>query len=339
MGGRLTPLLLLAVLVHLLLHDRRRLWGLRWHLVLLAIGFVLAFGPLLPFFLLHLNEFNARLANVGIFQTDWFAQRLAQGASTPQILLEQTQAALGGFTYIPDRSAFYDPKIPLLDQASSILFVLGLALMIGRWRRLESTLLVAWLIGVTVFGGILLTNPPSSPRYLTAAPVMCLLIALALDRLGTTLGAILSRDWRFGDQFSALVVVVLMVWNLNFYFRVYTPRDNYGWLNTTVATAIGAYMQDRPDAYVYFFGAPRMFIGNGTIRFMALDVPGVDVNEPIDSLDALPPLPPGRRPIFIFLPERSIEMKIVQIRYPDGIGHQEISHVSAEPLFVSYEPK
>ncbi len=214
-----------------------------------------------------------------------------------------------------------------------------LALTLGRWRRPESTLLVAWLLGVVVFGGVLLTNPPTSPRYLIAAPVMCLLIALALDRLAATLSAILSHDWRPDYRFSAFAIVVLMVWNLNFYFRVYTPRETYGWLNTSVATAMGAYLQERPDAYVYFFGAPRMFMGNGTIRFMTQDMPGTDVHEPIDTPDELPPLPPGRHPVFIFLPERTIEMKIIQLRYPGGESYREISHVSPDPLFVSYEPK
>jgi hypothetical protein len=91
--------------------------------------------------------------------------------------------------------------------------------------------------------------------------------------------------------------------------------------------------------YVYFFGAPRMFLGNGSIRFMALDVPGIDVLEPIASPDMLPPLPPDRHPVFIFLPERMAEMPIVQISYPDGTMHQENAHVAVDPLFMSYEPK
>src|SRR5262249_999540 len=115
--------------------------------------------------------------------------------------------------------------------------------------------------------------------------------------------------------------------------------DIYGWQNTEVATAIGAYLQDRHDAYVYFFGAPRMFISNGSIRFMALDVPGTDVLDPITSPDMVPEPPFDLHPAFIFLPERVAEMAVVQARYPGGTIHQENAHVAAEPLFLSYEPK
>lgn len=340
MGSRLAPLVLLAVLAHQLLLDRPRLLGMRWHLGLLALGFVLGFGPLLRYFILHPDDFNARLAMTGIFQTGWFAERQAQGQSVAQIMIEQARAAFGGFIFEPDRSPFYDPRIPLLDRTSSILFVLGLALVISRWRRPESLVLLAWLLGVVVFGGMLLVGPPLSPRYVTAAPVMCLLIALALDRLEAVLGWALPLRRRFVYSLGAVAVLLLALWNLNFYFREYTPRRTYSWLNTEVATEMGSYLSSQADAvYVYFFGPPRMFFSNGTIRFLAPDVPGMDVLEPIIAPDQLPPPPSGRRPIFIFLPERVGELQIVQERYPGG-ALRRVNAVSEQgPLFFSYEPK
>jgi hypothetical protein len=340
MGGRLMPILLLALLLHQALLDRPQLWRARWGLGLLAIGFVLGFGPLLRFFLTHRDDFAARLAMVGIFQTDWFDQQRAQGLSIFTILLNQVRDAFGAFIFQPDRSAWYDPKMPLLDRTSAVLFVFGMAIGLTRWRRLELALLPAWIVGAAIFGGVLLKNSPESPRFVTTAPALCLLIALGIERLAALLLWALPLGRRAAYGIGGAAVLLLALWNLNFYFREYTPRRTFGWLNTEVATVIGDYVRRQPDAvYIYFFGPPRMFIGNGTIRFMAPGTPGIDVIDPLVAPEALPPLPDGRRPIFIFLPERAAELKVVEGRYPRGARYQADAQVEDITLFYSYEPK
>jgi hypothetical protein len=340
MGGRLTPILLLALFAHQALLDWLQLWRVRWGLALFALGFILGFGPLLRFFLTHPADFNARLAVVGIFQTGWFDDRRAEGMSTFTILLDQVRASFGAFIFQPDRSAFYDPHMPLLDRSSSVLFVLGIALTISSWRQAESILLVIWIVGAAVFGGVLLTLPPFSARYVITIPAICLLIAIALDRLGATLCWALSLKSRLGYGFGAAAVLLLALWNLNFYFREYTPRYTYGWLNTEVATAMGNYVGHQPDSvYVYFFGPPRMFVSNGSIRFMAPNATMVDVIDPLVTPEGLPPPPDGRRLIFIFLPERTGEIEVVAARYPGGTRYQADAQSENATLFYSYEPK
>jgi 4-amino-4-deoxy-L-arabinose transferase-like glycosyltransferase len=340
MGARLAPVILFIVLIHQLLLARPRVFAVRWQLALMVLGFLLGFGPLLRYFLLHPNDFTARLAVVGIFPSGWVAQRQAEGASLLQILVFQARGAVGGFLYEPDHSAFYDPQMPLLDRTSAILFILGLTLVIHRWRRIESALLLAWVLGMAIFGGMLLLDPPQSARYVIAAPAMCLLIALALTQIMAALRWALPLTQRHVALLGAAAVLLLALWNINFYFREYTPRDTYGWLNTEVATDIGSYLHRQPDkVFVYFFGPPRMFISNGTVRFIATDVPGVDMLETISSPDMLPPPPSGRRPIFIFLPERAAELAIVQGRYPTGSLHQVDAVSEQSTLYLSYEPK
>jgi 4-amino-4-deoxy-L-arabinose transferase-like glycosyltransferase len=340
MGGRLTPILLLGLLLHQALLDRSRLWAARWGLVLLALGLVLGFGPLLRFFLTHRDDFAARLAMVGIFQTGWFEEQHAQGLSTFTILLNQVRDAFGAYLFLPDRSAWYDPKIPLLDRMSAVLFVFGIAIALSRWRRMEMALLPAWIVGTAIFGGVLLKNTPESPRFVTTAPALCLLIALAIERFTSLLPWALPLSRRAAYTMSGVMVVLLALWNLNFYFREYTPRRTFGWLNTEVATAIGDYVGHQPDAvYVYFFGPPRMFIGNGTIRFVAPGATGVDIIDPLVAPETLPPPPDGRRPIFIFLPERAGELAVVERRYPGGTRYQSDAQVEEATLFYSYEPK
>lgn len=338
MGSRLSPLLLVVVLVHQVFLARREIVRLRWHLAVLVVGFLVAFGPLLRFFLLHPSDFSARMAMVGIFQTSWFQQQLAEGKSPLLILADQARMAFGAFTYQPDRSAWYDPHIPMLDSVSSILFVLGLVITIMRWRRPDAILLLAWLVGVAVFGGMLLINSPESPRYVTAVPVLCVLIAVALEQLGRIVQWAVPLKPRYGVVLGGVVVLGLALWNLNFYFREYTPRRTYGWLNTEVATELGKYLRDQPDAVqVYFFGPPRIFIANGSIRFLAPNVPGSNVEQPIVSADQVV-LSPDRRPIFVFLPERIGELEVMKRRYPRGITRQFQATSGNTTLFISYEP-
>jgi hypothetical protein len=338
MGGRLTPLLLLALLLHQALLNRTQLWRARWGLALLALGFVLGIGPLARFFLTHRNDFTARLAMVGIFETGWFGEQQALGLSTFTILLNQVRDAFGAYIFLPDRSAWYDPKIPLLDRASAVLFVFGLTIALSHWRRMEMVLLLAWIVGAAIFGGVLLKNTPESPRFVTTAPTLCLFIVLAIERLVALLSWALPLGRRVAYGVGAAAVLLLVSWNLNFYFREYTPRRTFGWLNTEVATEIGGYIRQQPNAYVYFFGPPRMFVGNGTIRFMALDTPGIDLVEPLVTPEMLPPPPDGRRPIFIFLPERAGEMAVVERRYPGGTRYQADAQIEKVTLFYSYEP-
>src|SRR5262249_5878665 len=159
------------------------LWDARWGLALLALGFILGFGPLLRFFLTHRDDFTARLAIVGIFQSGWFEQQRAQGLGMFTILLNQVRDSFGAYIFQPDRSTWYDPKIPLLDRTSAVLFIFGLASALSCWRRMEMALLLTWIVGAAIFGGVLLTDTPESPRFVMTAPALCLLVALAIERL------------------------------------------------------------------------------------------------------------------------------------------------------------
>jgi 4-amino-4-deoxy-L-arabinose transferase-like glycosyltransferase len=374
MGSRLAPIVVAAALLHQLVLNRARVWELRWQIGLMALGFVLGFGPLLNYFATHPRDFSARLGMVGIFQTSWFEQRRASGVDTIEILLDQARNGFGAWTWQPDRSAWYDPKIPLLDQVSAVLFLLGLGVAISNWRRIDAALLLAWIVGTAVFGGMLLINAPESPRYVTSAPAVCLLIAFALELpavlLGRAVGYFASRRARTpgtsietdgstaaaepvagpsaghirrvlvsaGWAVASITAVLMAAWNVNFYFREYTPRNTYGWYNTDVSTTIGQYLAlQRDPVFVFFVGSPVMYYGNASIRFQAPDVPGVDVLDPIASSDAVPAPPEGQRPIFIFLPHRTGELALVEARYPGG-STQHVMGRNGEEMMTLYEP-
>ncbi len=338
MGSRLTPLLVVAVIIHQALFDRRRLLAAAPHLLLIAAGFALGIGPLAGYFAADPAALTARLAMVGVVQSGWLDRELANGVPLSQIIALQVQRSFGAFTFVPDRSAWYDPRMALLDQASAVMMVLGVALAIARLRKPEWFLLVVWLAGTAVLGGVMLVNSPESPRYVTSAPVLCLLVMLGIARVVEMAGWALNLDPRKRMMAGMVLVVALATWSLNFYFREYIPRRTYGWFNTEVATTVAEYLnQQKEPTYVYFAGPPRIYLGNGTIRFVA-QPHGIDVIDPITDPALLPPPPEGVRPLFIFLPEREAELAIVQQHVPGGKVERFVGQSEPATLFIAYTP-
>lgn len=338
MGSRLTPLLVVAVIIHQALFDRRRLVAVAPQLLLIAAGFALGVGPLAAHFVADPSALTARLAMVGVVQSGWLERELANGVPLSQIVVSQVQRGFGAFTFVPDRSAWYDPKMALLDQASAVMMVLGVALAIARLRKPEWFLLVAWLAGTALLGGVMLVNSPESPRYVTSAPTLCLLVMLGMARVVEMAGWALNLDARKRAVAGAVLVTALATWSLNFYFREYIPRRTYGWFNTEVAMTIAEYLnRHEAPTYVYFVGPPRIYLNNGTIRFVA-QPQGMDVTDPITDPALLPPPPGGARPLFIFLPEREAELAIVQQHVPGGNVERLEGQSEPATLFIAYTP-
>lgn len=339
MGTRLFLVLVALLLLHQLLFNRRYLLRLRWHVVLLVVGFFVGFGPLLHYYMEHPDKFSERVRLVGYLEGSWFREKRVNGQSEVEILAYQFENAYGAFTFVPERSPQYHPDIPLLNPVSSLLFLLGLALLLARWKQLDAWLLLVWIGGAPFFGGVLLANPPESGRYVTTAPALCLVVVLALQQLAHllhwSLALPMARLWRI----PAGIVVGLALWNMYFYFYEFAPRPNFS--GTDTSNQVAVYMEQQPaNTFVYYFGAPRIFLKHGPIRFLmddVDDVDSVDVVEPIRTAASLPELPPDHRPVFLFLPHRMEELEIVRSAYPGGTQHTIRDQTGLKTLFVAYE--
>ena len=224
----------------------------------LAPGFLLGLGPLFGFFLAHPQDFAAQIGLVGIFQSGWFAQQQASGLTDLQIFALRLGMLSAGVR-LPARSrpVLCHPHMALLDSASSVLFLLACWSRSGRRTVLDAALILAWLLGVPIFGGMMIVGTPESQRYIVfAAPALCLLIALGLQQRGSGgLGA--SVAGRQVYIISAIVIILLAGWNIHFYFAEYTPRNTYGGVNSETAEAVARYLHEQRDpVFAYFFGAP-----------------------------------------------------------------------------------
>jgi 4-amino-4-deoxy-L-arabinose transferase-like glycosyltransferase len=338
-GSRLVPLVLVAVVLHQLVLARANLARVARFLPLSVVGFGVGYGPAIRVPLYHWDDFNARLRLVGIFQSGWFDEHRALGESSFGILAHQVKQAAGAFTHVPDSGVHYAPGMPLLDSVSAACFLAGVLLVLLAWRRSESAALVSWLAGTVLAGGVLIVNPPESPRYVTAAPAACLVVSLAIVRAVAAAERLVTRLRPVAPALVAAVVAGLSAWSLAFYFRDYSSRNSYGGRQGEENTAIGNYLRARGrDAYVLFFGAPWTYFNVGTIRFLAPEVEGTDVLERLTRPQDLPGTPAARRPLFLFVPARAGELAVVRRRYAGGVTRTFTSGVDGGVLFVSYEP-
>jgi hypothetical protein len=195
------------------------------------------------------------------------------------------------------------------------------------------------LAGTVIAGGILIVNTPESPRYVTSAPAVCVVVALAIVRSASVIPGAFPRLRSFTPALIGALAAGLAAWNLNFYFRDYSPRNSYGFRQGEEITAIGRYLHKQgPGSFAYFFGAPWTYFNVGTIRFLAPEVAGTDVLEPLKRAEDLPVEPANRRPLFLFLPARLPELAVVRHRYPTGVVRTFVARVDRKPLFFAYEP-
>jgi hypothetical protein len=336
MGARLIPIMFVVYIGYLLLTDAPRVQRNLGNLAVCALIAFLVAAPLLAFFRAHPADLTARYKWVGIFPSGWVEQEMQRtGKTMPVVFWGQFLKAALAFNYYPDPTFWYRPGIPLLQFLPSIFFVLGLVYAAWHWRKPAYFLLSIWFWSVIISGGALLENPPTSPRFVLAIPVLALLVVIGMVQSITLLLEALGqrRHW-LALCLPAVLVLTMSYASLNFYFVRYTPSNEFGGLNTLVADRMGKYLAALgPDYQCYFFGAPRMFYGFATIPYYARGVVGMDLHQPIQA----PPdfVNPARKAVFVFLPERQNELDLVRQAHPTGRLRE--FREKGQLLFIAYE--
>jgi 4-amino-4-deoxy-L-arabinose transferase-like glycosyltransferase len=218
-GSRQVPVVLIAVLIWAALTERGFLRKHQGDLLAMLGGFLIAVGPMGLFALKYPNEFNARVNQVGIFQSGWLAKEVViTGRSQWQLLAEQFRKSFFAFNFYKDRVVWYSADIPLMDFLASILFVFGAVFSAVRfiWPHAEPArpavstagrpawrygMFATWFTLVILLGGVLTENPPSSMRLVSSAVPAVFFVAVALRELGRVLHNLLaSTESRWAPQ-------------------------------------------------------------------------------------------------------------------------------------------
>jgi 4-amino-4-deoxy-L-arabinose transferase-like glycosyltransferase len=205
-SGRVTLVIVALFLLYLLLVERRLLWANRRGLLWLALGAVIALGPMLLLILLEPAGWLQRSREVWVFNPPVLEHsRHKYGVETVgQIMAEQARRSLLMFNLSIDSSTQFGLARPLVDPITGPLVVLGAAYALAHLRRWAVGLLAIAFWTVVVVGSILTDNPPFWPRLVfVLAPAMGL-AALAVE-----------RSWRaltdaLGEETSRIATIVVV---------------------------------------------------------------------------------------------------------------------------------
>ena len=178
--------------------------------------------------------------------------------------------------------------------------------------------LILWFfIGIT-FGGILTNDSPSGPRLLTVTSAVFIIAGIFMQRTWNVLNdffkkipnvhlslALLSAPMLFSILIATLGV------NLNYYFVVY-PKSGANIGSIAIAKEI---ILDAPVDHVYLLGDGSVYVGHGTIRFLAGTGTAEDLKQPKD----LPALVKDGKGITVLATASHFEeINPIISRYPQG---------------------
>ena len=325
-GARVVPVVVAAYLFWLLLAEGRAVFRHAAGVATFGVGAAVVAMPLILWYVAHPQDLTARLAVVGLFQSGWLAEEPGRtGKTVLQLLGEQVLKSVLAFNYYRDTGFHYHPPGPLLTFWTSVLFALGLCYGVLRLRDRPFALLVLWLGLALLFGSALTLNPPFSARLVVAAPAVCMLIALALAKVGETLGRVLDLQRATAMGVVAAVAALLVVADVRFYFEEYAPKPYYSDPNTEIGYLAGTYLAKLGDGYaVYFLGAPRMYTGHPTLVFFSGSAHttakhvGTDIISPLAPHERPPMVAGDSRLAFVLLPERMRELETLREFFPNG---------------------
>ena len=298
-------------------------------------------APMIQYAIRFPDEYNARVNQIGIIQSGWLAnEQVVRHEGAIPILIDQLQRSALAFNAYPDRTSWYGNPGPLFDFAWGALFLLGLGYATLHLFNRRLFPMTAWWWGAMIMGGVLTESPPSSQRLVTMGPPAVFMVALALVQ-----GAQIARAaWpgltrrQLAPALGAAVLILALL-SIKWYFVDFTPLRVYGNFDAVTATALGEYAHTSlgPDWRLYFFGPPRMFVDFPTVPYLAPEVEGKNIEQPVTPVTAERLVLPDKNAAFVFLPERRNELSIVRQQYPNGAVTEIPAPNGGDPLLIIYQ--
>lgn len=171
------PVLFIAFFATEILIDRNNISRSSRGLVLFLLAAVLVFAPLGLYWATHPSEFVERPSSVLI---------------SPVALADNVAQVSAMFFLHGDENPRSNlPGRPILDPILAIGFIVGVAVSLARWKRIESRLMLVWLVAM-VLPSVLTDFAPHFGRSIGAAPVVALITGYGFDAI--LIGAKHSQD-------------------------------------------------------------------------------------------------------------------------------------------------
>lgn len=252
-GTRLLPYLFGIFLLYLLVFHRRTFVEHIGHFALVAAGFMVGFGPLFAYFTLNplkwagrgLSELVVPLA-IPAGWDEWVRYWDVISAQMRQNFLS--------VSVIPAQDTFF--FAPFLRPVEAVILLLGLGVLIWRWRQPASFLILLWA-GSTMAVASLIDIPinpnPNFTHWAPAWPVFFLALALPPALFLRSLRRLNVGWWRVGATLVSLGFVWIAAADFYFYLVTYPPTAPAVWpVNKSVQSRFLASVE--PSALVRFLG-------------------------------------------------------------------------------------
>ena len=282
LSARLAAITLALFLLYWFLSDPtspfsafRRSW---LGMVIFITAAMIVVAPLAVTFVKDPYSFGNRTAEISILR-----DIRNQGSLDP--LMENVADILKFFHQTGDLQGKHNlPGEPMADPVTGLLFAVGLAYAIIRWRDQRRFLLIVWLV-LGLAGSFLSSQheSPQSYRSLTALPAVVLLAADVLDRLARALYRVLQEQKFPAAQArlpalgaGALVLVALSgaaAWEASTYFgrqaasievvQGFNPTENRVAQEVIAAVAAGKEVYLSPQLSEY---SPLRFLLYGVMK-------------------------------------------------------------------------
>lgn len=331
------PIILTVFVLALVLHRPRS--RVQWlvaaqSLTLIALGAALAYLPQAAYFLVHPENFNARLKAVSVFGSGWLEhEREITGNGTLPILWHQLELAIL-LPYTTNPSGYYQIDPPFIGWPLVIPAAIGTATITANALRFR---FAGWAVAIwAVTVGLSLTiGSPEINRFAFGGLIMPLTATIGLLSIATLLRRLVGvpRPLILGGLAGFLVLSAF--WNVRVAFEedpaVNRPLDR----NSIASTQFAKEMHQLGAGYsIYFLAAPQMYFdGLPNLRYLAEGDEGIDVEQPWTLADAPPDLTGPT--YFFFVPERRNEVDVVKTWFPNGAI--EIHRDSkGDELYITY---
>jgi len=172
--------------------------------------------------------------------------------------------------------------------------------------------------------------------FAVLGPALALLVGLGLNWLTELCKRVIGPFDGTATGNTGRRVRTVLVFNLRYYFFVYTHTRIYGNPTAEIATELSHHLQHQEDdSVVYFYGPPSMYWNFGTFTFIARGIEGIDV-LPSRGND-MPEWNLDRGARFVFLEGRLGELDAVREQYPDGEEMFVHSSVNDRLLYAMYK--
>ena len=252
-----------------------------------------------------------------------------------RVLLKQLLT--GAKTFVSaNLDIWYRPGTPILRATSASFFILGLVLLLFKWKDSRTHLIFLWLAAFIATGGLSIP-PNAAQRYIAAAPVCALLVGYSLDKIASLLSKLWADRMQWFSYIALILAAALCLNDLYFYYFDHTPNSDLGGDNTLVAQRLADYLKDREPLDVIFFGEPRMsYYSHSTLPYLVPHITGHSFHYPYGS--AQNPIVESSHIIYVFLPNHVDDLTAVMEDYPDGTL-TEVHEEGVEFLYWLYEVK